>query len=176
MIHILKIVPLGKTPIPDSMLERIKNNIKKTFVTKVEINQTIDLPDYTFNHLRNQYRSDVLLEFLGKTFKGENVIGITAEDLYTSKLNFVFGQAKIKKGIAIVSVHRLDSEFYKKLRDERLWENRAIKEVIHELGHSVHGLLHCKDPECVMSFSNTIADVDRKKKSLCEMCKLQIGM
>lgn len=157
------------------MLERIKNNIKKTFHTAVEIEPVVEIPKYAFNRFRNQYRSEVVLRFLQEGFK-KNVIGITAEDMYSGSLNFIFGQAKIKGDVALLSIHRLNPEFYKGLKDDELFEKRAIKEAIHEFCHSHFGLMHCKDPVCVMSFSNTIADVDRKSKNLCEMCKIQIGL
>lgn len=39
-------------------------------------------------------------------------------------------------------------------------------EAIHELGHA-YGLGHCGDPHCVMWFSNTVAESDRKGMRLC---------
>jgi archaemetzincin len=47
------------------------------------------------------------------------------------------------------------------------------KETLHELGH-ILGLEHCPNPRCVMSFSNSIYDVDRKEARFCEMCKKKL--
>jgi archaemetzincin len=41
---------------------------------------------------------------------------------------------------------------------------------VHELGH-VFGLEHCPDPECVMHFSNSLLDTDRKSTSFCSQCR-----
>ncbi|MCS7106475.1 MAG: matrixin family metalloprotease, partial [Candidatus Aenigmarchaeota archaeon] len=61
----------------------------------------------------------------------------------------------------------------KQAYNEEVLIKRAVKEAIHEMGH-VLGLKHCENPECVMSFSNTVFDVDRKTKNLCEKCKKQL--
>ncbi|WP_236953667.1 hypothetical protein [Methanocaldococcus bathoardescens] len=42
-------------------------------------------------------------------------------------------------------------------------------EFIHEISH-VLGLMHCKNKRCVMSFSNSIIDVDLKDWKYCEKC------
>jgi archaemetzincin len=43
------------------------------------------------------------------------------------------------------------------------------KEAVHELGHAF-GLVHCKDFECVMHFSNSIEQVDLKANAFCRKC------
>lgn len=88
---------------------------------------------------------------------------VTDVDLYAERLNFVFGQAEMGGGIAVISLNRLRSD------DSRLFLMRALKEVLHELGHGT-GLGHCDDTGCVMHFSNTLADTDRKGPGYCEAC------
>ena len=46
----------------------------------------------------------------------------------------------------------------------------ALKEMIHELGR-VYGLDHCSYPKCIMYFSNSISDTDRKTAEFCDICK-----
>ncbi|HVQ01245.1 MAG TPA: peptidase, partial [Candidatus Thermoplasmatota archaeon] len=43
------------------------------------------------------------------------------------------------------------------------------KEAIHEVGH-VMGLKHCPN-RCVMRFSNSLGEAQRKPLTLCERCK-----
>ena len=45
-----------------------------------------------------------------------------------------------------------------------------VKEAIHELGHTF-GLFHCNNKLCVVYFSNSLYDTDRKGKRLCLDCK-----
>ena len=168
----IKIIPFGR--IPQSILEIIKKALSSTFNLLVEILREERLPTDTFNRFRNQYRSDLLLKFLEKNFRGR-VFGVTKEDLYTEGLNFVFGQAKLKGRVAILSIARLDPKFFHQPENERLFEERVEKEAIHEIGHML-GLTHCDTRGCVMNFSNTIGDVDKKTKFLCNSCKSQLGL
>jgi archaemetzincin len=78
--------------------------------------------------------------------------------------------------VAIISIHRLNPSFYGKPPDKQLLIERAVKEAVHEVGHMLLGLQHCDQPNCVMSFSNTIFDVDRKTKELCEKCRRKAGI
>jgi archaemetzincin len=54
--------------------------------------------------------------------------------------------------------------------DEQRFRGRALKEAMHELGHTF-GLGHCADPGCVMWFSNTLAETDRKGAAYCARCE-----
>ena len=92
--------------------------------------------------------------------------------IFSRFLNFVFGVADLSKnksfGSAIISVTRLREEFYRRTVNIALFEQRVLKEAIHELGHTF-GLEHCENL-CVMRFSNSLEDTDRKPQELCETC------
>jgi len=70
---------------------------------------------------------------------------------------------------AVISLARLRPEFYGSPPDAPLLLKRAVKEAIHELGHT-HGLGHCRDPRCIMCFSNTLHDTDVKGPGFCAAC------
>jgi archaemetzincin len=168
----IKIIPLGV--VPKQILERVAEELKSTFRMVSEITQEEKLPKSAFNQFRNQYNSSQILDFLERHFEGR-ILGITNEDLYTEGLNFIFGQAKLKGRVAVVSIARLDPRFWNLPEDKNLLEKRAVKECIHEIGHTL-GLEHCRTKGCVMTFSNTVGEVDKKTKYLCNMCKLQLGL
>ena len=90
------------------------------------------------------------------------LLGIADVDLYAPDLNFVFGEADELRGVAAFSTARLRlaAESTDRLR------RRAATEAIHELGHTF-GLRHCSRPSCVMWFSNTLAETDRKDVRPC---------
>ena len=53
-----------------------------------------------------------------------------------------FGEADIAGRKALISLKRLRQEFYSLPRNENLFRERAVKEAVHELGHT-YGLKHC---------------------------------
>jgi archaemetzincin len=100
----------------------------------------------------------------------ERVIGLADVDCYTSGLNFIFGLATLGGPAAIVALPRLRQSFYGLPEDADLFRERALKEVVHELGHT-WGLSHCPDSRCVMHFSNTLHDTDVKGARFCVRCE-----
>ncbi len=97
----------------------------------------------------------------------ELVLGVTERDLYVPELNFVFGLASPLEGVGVVSTARLEE------KGEKKYLERAVKEVVHEAGHLL-GLEHCHNEECVMHFSNSLAETDRKGREFCRGCKGKI--
>ena len=129
-------------------------------------------PSKAYNPRRRQYRSDRFLEQLRALKKGIGVnrlLGVTLLDIYAPGLNFVFGEADPKWGVAILSTHRLRPEFYGLKENLGLYLERCVKEAIHELGHILR-LRHCPDPRCVMHFSNSVWEVDEKRRGFCPRC------
>jgi len=133
------------------------------------------LPPYAYDKARRQYNSTLLLEYLAlsKPRGYAKYLGVTDVDLYAGGLNFVFGEAVLNGEDAVVSLHRLRPEFYGEPGNRRLFEERVLKEAVHELGHTF-GLTHCRNPECVMSFSNSIVDTDFKKAQPCLNCQVKL--
>ncbi|MFX1263344.1 MAG: archemetzincin, partial [Promethearchaeota archaeon] len=98
-----------------------------------------------------------------------HALGLVDLDLFVPDLNFIFGTAQFG-GNAIVALPRLRQSFYGLPDDDSVFFQRTVKEVFHELGH-VLGLRHCTN-HCVMQFSNSLSDTDRKPDSFCQRCLL----
>ena len=124
----------------------------------------------------NQYHATRILENLEKHAKhlqNDRLLGVTDLDLYVPGMNFVFGEAHLPGRTAIISTYRLKN--HTSYGEAELLPVRVVKEGMHELGHTL-GLAHCKDPLCVMYFSNSLVDTDRKREDYCEICSKKLGM
>jgi archaemetzincin len=162
--------PIGD--IDNNVLEELKERLKQTFGCTIEVIPEADSLKRAYDSKRRQYLASELLARLKKSdvAKDEKVLGVVDVDLYAPGLNFVFGQADIAAGAAIISLYRLRQEYYDLPSDEALFLDRATKEAVHELGHTF-GLEHCKNARCVMRFSNSLADTDWKQIAFCGQCR-----
>jgi archaemetzincin len=163
--------PLGN--IADEIMEELKDRVGGIFHCPTEIEAGFSDLSQAYDPQRKQYFSSELLASLKKTEQDERVVGITDVDLYVPRLNFVFGEADVLSGTAIVSLCRLRQEYYGLAPDRTLFLERAAKEVVHELGHTF-GLGHCPNNKCVMHFSNSLADTDFKEALFCDKCRPKI--
>lgn len=159
--------------VADEITEKIKDRVGGIFHCPVEMEASFSDLTWVYDQERKQYFSSKLLASLGKSTSEERVVGITDVDLYVPRLNFVFGEADVVSGTAIVSLYRLRQEFYGLAQDKALFLERATKEIIHELGHTF-GLKHCPANKCVMHFSNSLADTDLKEVHFCSNCRPKI--
>ncbi|MCL7960640.1 MAG: archaemetzincin family Zn-dependent metalloprotease [marine benthic group bacterium] len=134
----------------------------------------MDLPRY-YSADRGQYNATLILAGLLRHHSDPDskIVGITRVDLFIPVLTFVFGQAQLDGPGALVSTHRLRSEYYGLPRDRERLVERTIKEVVHEVGHSF-GLVHCPDYNCVMHAATYVEDVDLKSSRFCPSCEAQL--
>jgi archaemetzincin len=163
------LVPVGG--VDQKVMEFLKHGLNTVFHRQVMMGKGMSEPDYAFNKKRNQYLSTAILDAILKKedyMAYGKVLGVVDQDLYVPELNFVFGEAGRKA--AVISLTRLRQEFYNLPQDQSLFYKRVLTEAVHELGHT-YGLGHCSNPHCVMFFSNTLMDTDRKGSDFCPECK-----
>jgi archaemetzincin len=163
--------PIGD--VADEVMEKLKDRVGGIFHCPLEIRAGSSDLTPAYDAERKQYLSSKLLTSLGKAERETRVVGIADVDLYVPRLNFVFGEADVVSGTAIVSLCRLRQEYYGMAPNEALFLERATKEIVHELGHTF-GLGHCTNNKCVMHFSNSLADTDLKEPHFCNMCRPKI--
>jgi len=156
----LSLVPVGRVSpadIDDLARGLSDRGLQVTILTEREV------PREAYDARRRQYRAETLLELV-RSEAGDRVLAVTAVDLYADGFNFVFGLAESPGNAALVSLYRLRAG-----GDARFLHERALKEAVHELGHTF-GLLHCPNARCVMHFSNCLEDTDQKGTSFCRRC------
>jgi archaemetzincin len=164
------LVPLGE--VDYGLVNRIATHLVSIFNIGVDILQWIKLPQEAFNQKRGQYYSTVILNKLEllRASPRESIIGIVDEDLYIPALDFTYGEADPSSKVAVLSIYRLRQQSLDIYEDENLFFSRAIKEAAHLLGH-LFDLKHCANPKCVMHFSASLLETDRKSDKLCDNCK-----
>ena len=174
-MKVILIIPIGN---PDQdVIRSISEALSGTFHMKVATSKGMNIPENSCNSRRRQHHATTILKEMLAEKPGEFdlMLGVTDADLYVPELNFVFGEADVFSGATIISLARLRQEFYGLPAHRRLFHERASKEAIHEIGHAC-GLDHCHDRKCIMYFSNSIRDTDRKGPGFCRACKDTLGI
>jgi archaemetzincin len=169
----ISLVPIG--PVTAELLLWLADRLGDVFDREVIVDATIPLPSAGYDPRRQQYRGDTIIAALQARLDpaAERVLGLTDVDCYAPGLNFIFGQATLKGQVAFVALPRLRQSYYDLPEDPALFHQRTLTEAVHELGHT-WGLAHCPDPQCVMHFSNTLADTDLKGAAFCKRCQDQL--
>jgi archaemetzincin len=168
----LRIVPLAPEPPNLSLLEWVAGALAACLDVPVAVDAVLPAEPDWLSPERSQLLSNRIIDTLIDRFpldeedsSMEWVLALTAADLRGREREFVFGEAAMGGGWAVVSVARF-GESGQRLND------RLLKEALHELGH-VAGVPHCDQVGCVMLPSAGIADVDAKSTVFCDSCRLR---
>ncbi len=159
------------------LFSEIINGLKSALpVNIIEYPIELELTPF-FSESRGQYFSTQIIYEVSKLTEelDGKVLLLTDVDLYVPVLTFVFGEAQLRGKHSIISMCRLHEEFYSGVTDNNILYKRAMKEVLHELGHNL-GLIHCKDWECVMHSSLAVEEVDIKGSTYCNTCLEEMNL
>lgn len=171
------ILRIGQT---DSyVISRVQEALSTIFprTTCTPVAQILPIPEEALNGRRQQYDSRVMLSRIHSYAERQKslsrILGIVDVDIFVPNLSFVFGEAGCPGKAALISLWRLRPKFYGKAANKELFVERSTKEAVHEIGHTF-GLTHCPNPFCVMFFSNSIFETDRKQSLFCSKCYSRI--
>jgi len=169
----ISIVPINAMDV--EVLERLALCLEERFLFSCRVVRTLRVPRTTLNSVRKQMFFNTLVARVATAAPAPDGVrlAVTEFDLYKTSHQFVFGDASEDQRIAVVSTHRLRSEFYGERADANLLFQRTLKEAVHDLGHAF-GLKHCFNARCAMYFSNSIYDTDNKLSHFCESCEKRV--
>lgn len=162
---------IGESEADAPMIEHVRKHLARAFGVPVHPFDSAARPD-AYDARRKQHSSTKILRWLLEAGPRQGkVLGVTDADLFIPILTFVFGEAQLGGGAAVVSTARLRDPIPQV--DGRLVMERLAKEAVHEIGHAF-GLLHCGTPRCAMSRSAAVRDVDGKRGELCQDCRSRL--
>ncbi|MBK3332910.1 archaemetzincin family Zn-dependent metalloprotease [Persephonella atlantica] len=161
---------------PEESINRLflTEKLREIFFLEIKWNNPVPVPKESYDRGRGQFLGSYFLRDLLR-FKEDRsiVLGIVSHDLYEPDLNFIFGIASYYTKTAVISTYRLHNRFYGFQENFDVFMDRVVKESVHEIGHTL-GLGHCDNPQCVMYFSNSIVDTDRKSYYFCSRCYTKV--
>jgi archaemetzincin len=177
----MKIGLLGIGAVAPHVLESTAHGLAETLPdTACEvIGDVLAVPEGAYDKKRRQYNSTMILGdikmYAEHRQEYNRILGIIDADIYSTDLNYVFGEAYIAGNAGLISLWRLKPEYYGEEPDIGALELRTLKEAVHEVGHTL-GLEHCPKSFCVMHFSNSIFEVDKKQSLFCDQCYLNASL
>jgi archaemetzincin len=173
-VSALYLVAVGN--VPDKVWQWITNAAGEWFPLPTKRLNGLSIPAGAFDPKRRQYESVEIMKMLSENAPPDatRILGVTDVDLCIPMLSFLFGQAQLDGKVAVVSLCRLQQEFYGLPGHDDILRERLTKEVLHEIGHTF-GLVHCSEQTCAMSLSTHIGMVDAKFERYCSRCGSQLA-
>jgi archaemetzincin len=166
----IMLIPIER--LPEDILADLISPLSGLLHQEARIGAPIELPPESWNTQRRQYSADVILDMMLSPGIGDHHLAVADTDIFTPGLNYVFGEADSITKKAVISLARLRPEYYSLPADHLQLKERTLKEAVHELGHT-WGLRHCPNTSCVMHFSNSLQDTDKKNHTFCPICRMK---
>jgi archaemetzincin len=172
-MKLLQLLPIGNCD--GRLLTDLAPAMANLFRVPTQVLQVRLDPEFAYHAERQQYHSSEILQEMQRYVGTDSwrLLGVTAVDLYIPILTFVFGEAQIGGPCGLVSLNRLQQEFYGLAPDRDLLKQRLLKEAVHEVGHTLD-LTHCDDYQCAMAPSHAVEWIDLKDGVLCSSCQNRV--
>ena len=167
------LIPFGD--IPDIVPKVIAAHISGYLDLQTILLEPMQNPSYALDSRRRQYDVGHILEHLesGSFGSVDKVMGILDVDLFVPVFTHVFGEARQKGRVALISIFRLRENPMDTIKDSTITLERAAKVALHEVCH-LYNLTHCEDRRCLMYFSGSLSDLDQIPLGFCRYCSRYI--
>ena len=160
---------IGEAEEGPDLMEHVRRHLALAFARPVLPWHAPERPRHAWDPRRRQHASGAILRWLLEVGpRRGKVLGVTDRDLFIPILTYVFGEAQLGGGAAVVSTARLSEDAGP--LGARVLVERLSKEAVHEVGHAF-GLLHCGTAGCVMARSPAVREVDEKSSLPCAVCR-----
>lgn len=169
-------------------IEAALGRVAKVLRTPVQMREPATLPKTSEDAARGQHDGKVLLRALGtelSRLKPGKVVGteaasvgppareitlfVTDVDLFTASTDACFAELDAPRRAGVVSVRRLREVFYRRKPDPARARSRLVKEILRAAG-TLAGLPECPSPDCALSPTRSVSDIDRKEEHYCAAC------
>lgn len=188
----VSVVPVGK--VKSDEVEAAMARAARLLRFPLELKDSLPVPQGIEDRERGQFRAATLLTRLRASYpqlgpgrmigveeggdakpplKPVVILFITDVDLFTANSDGVFTALLRKKGLGVVSLRRLREAFYRRNADPGKQRARLTKEIIRATARSI-GMPECTTPQCVLSSSNMLADIDLKEEKFCRACSQRL--
>jgi archaemetzincin len=168
----LRLLPIG--PLTVARAEDLAARVSRRIAVPCQVDPALPEPRGARLPDRDQLDADALLTSLEARAPADVVlVGVTTLDMGISIFTFVFGRARQGGWAAVVSLARLDPSFYGLQADPKKATQRAVAEILHELGH-VAGLRHCEESSCLMRFAASVDQIDIRGSAFCTSCAARL--
>jgi archaemetzincin len=125
--------------------------------------------------IRRQFDAEPILDELARLdLMAPLKIGITESDLGLSILAYVYGEALVGGGAALVSLYRLRDMPGGQHAPQDLVYERLAKVACHETAHAM-GLEHCREAGCLMRLSGGLTHLDELRLWFCPVCGRELA-
>lgn len=160
------VMPIGE--VAESDLAFARDVVEASFGRETLVCEPLPLQDAYYYPERGQYGANGFLRYVeANAPRGAyRAVAITGRDVFTGDLNFLFGIGRCPGKCAVVSTYRFG--FYCAGPEQRMV--RFAKLLVHEAGHTF-GLLHCRQPLCIMKFAEGYETMDGTRLAMCARCE-----
>ncbi|HRZ87662.1 MAG TPA: hypothetical protein P5287_07590 [bacterium] len=170
------LIPAGS--VDRGILQDMKQTVSHVFGRDTDIGEEIRLPSDGYDNYRLQYSSTMIMNALegynlfreiGQSNRYERTLVVLDADIFAPGTPFVYYDANLGTGRAVVSMTRLREDFYKRVPDRYKFADRVQKMAVRAIAQT-YGLGSCNKPRCVMGIVKEVSDVDFLDFDFCTDC------